>query len=305
MTTTIPPAPASDTASDKGAENLRGALIMMASMAGFIVNDVFMRSVMAELSLWQASFLRGCLLTAALAALAAWQGALTHRLSGKDARIVFWRCVGEIGGLVTFMLALMQMPLASLSAILQALPLAITLAAALFMGAPIGWRRMTAIVIGFAGVLLIARPGAGDFNAYAILALACVGFVTLRDLMARQLSRAVPTTLVALVTAVAVTLFAAAGLPFSGWVPVTGHHTALLAGAAAFLFVGYLAAIASMRVGDIAVVAPFRYSSLLWAILLGFLVFGEVPDALTLTGAAIIVATGIYTFLRERRLARA
>ncbi len=283
------------------AENMRGALLMSASMAGFVINDAFMRGLLAEMSLYQATLLRGLVVTVLLALLAARRGVLGFLPARPDAVRIAIRCAAEICAMVAFLSALSRMPFANLSAILQSLPLAITLAAALFMGASIGWRRLAAIVIGFSGVLIIIRPGPEGFNIYALAGLASVGFVTLRDLMARGLDRGVPSVYVAVVTAAAITLASAIGTVVTGWTPVDAIDVGRFTAAAAALTVGYVASVSAMRIGDIAVVAPFRYSSLLIALLIGALAFGEFPDRLTLLGAAIVVGTGLFTFYRERR----
>lgn len=215
-----------------------------------------------------------------------------------------WRILGEVASTITFLLALRHMQLASLSAIMQSLPLAVTLAAAVLLGAPVGWRRMAAILVGFCGVLMIVRPGTDGFDHWALLGLASVGFVVLRDLTTRGLSRDVPSAGVALLAAASVTLTAMLALPFEGWVPVTPVAWVKITAAAGFLIVGYLTIVMTMRVGDIAIIAPFRYTALIFALILGWLVFGQFPDGWTLAGSVIVMATGAYTFHRERVAAR-
>lgn len=285
--------------------NLRGIVLMMLAAAGFVCNDTIMKYLGQQMPIAQAIFLRGLPTTLALAALAVHQRVLWFRPEGRDLRLLGWRTFGEVGGSITFLVALTTMPLATLTAIMQSVPLAVTLAAALFLGAPIGLRRLAAIIIGFGGVMLIVRPGAGAFGVEAILGLITVGLVVMRDLTTRQLSRGVPSALVALVASFAVTVMGAVWLGFLGiWAAVPAGLWALVCLSAAFLVAGYLGVIAAMRVGDVDVVAPLRYVGLVFALVLGWAVFGDWPDLATLAGAAIVVATGIYTFQRERRLAR-
>jgi S-adenosylmethionine uptake transporter len=215
------------------------------------------------------------------------------------------RAVSEMFAAFFFISALFHMPFANLSAILQALPLVVTLAGALFLRESVGWRRMAAILIGFAGVMLIVRPGPDGFTLDAIYGLATVLCVTVRDLVSRMMSPAVPSLMVASVSALGVTLFAGAGSAFETWAPVTLPVALKLVGAMVFVFGGYLFSVSAMRVGDLAFVAPFRYTSLIVALVVGALVFGTFPDALTLTGAAIVVATGLFTLYRERVTRRA
>lgn len=284
------------------AGNMRGAGFMTLSMAGFSTNDAMIKLVAGELPLVEAIFVRGLLVTAMLAALTWLTGSLRAVPSRRDRRILALRSLGEVGGTFCFLTALFHMPIANASAILQSLPLAITLGAALFLRESVGWRRYLAIGVGFAGVLIIVRPGTQGFNAYALSAVAAVGFIVLRDLSTRRLSPEVPSFLAAVVTSVAITTAAGMACLFADLRPVAPAHLAALSASGLFLMGAYLFGIMAMRVGEIAFVQPFRYTLLIWAMLLGWLIYGEVPDAWMLTGAGIVVATGLYTFHRERRL---
>jgi len=285
-------------------ENSRGALFMTICMAGFVLNDAMVKLVTQEISLYQAIFLRGILASLLIGSLAVWRGQLFYRVSRHDGKMLTLRIIGELGGTICYLTALMHIPIANATAILQAMPLAVTLGAAVFLHEPVGWRRYAAIAIGFAGVMIIVRPGAEGFDAFALLAVVAVCFVTLRDLATRQLSGPVPSLHVAFLTAVIIMLFGAVMLPFTEWRPVASRDLLALAVGASALFFGYVFSVSSMRVGEVAFVAPFRYTILIWAILLGIFIFGDIPDFWTLVGASIIVATGIFTFYRERRLSR-
>ena len=263
-------------------------MLMMAAMASFVLNDTMIKTLAGEVPLFQLMLLRGVLTTLAVAAIAWRMGALTIRLSRRDWRLVLWRSVAETATAYFFLTALFNMPLANVTAIMQATPLAITLAAALFLREPVGWRRMVAIVVGFIGVMLIVRPGAADFNAYSIYALTAVGFVTLRDLTTRRLSADTPSIFATLVTSAMITVFFGLGSLTVDWVPMDGRAIALISGAALMIIGGYLFSTMVMRVGEISFVAPFRYTGLLWALILGWMVFGEWPTALTLLGAGIV-----------------
>jgi drug/metabolite transporter (DMT)-like permease len=220
----------------------------------------------------------------------------------REARIVAVRAMAEMLATFTFIAALMHMPLANISAIFQALPFMVTLAAAVFLGDRIGWRRMTAIGVGFLGVLLIIRPGTAGFDAWSLLALASVATAVVRDLATRRLSHDVPTVTVAFWTAVLVTVVATAFATGQGWQTPTPRALWLIPVAAVCVVTGYLFIIKAMRVGEIWFVAPFRYTMLIWALFLGWAMFGTWPDALTMLGGAIIVATGIFTIWRERKV---
>ena len=287
--------------------NLRGAALMSAGMFFFTINDAFMKGLSDELPLFQAVFLRGVATSAMIWLLARRMGALRFDLSRRDWGIMAIRALAEIGAAYFFITALFHMPLANATAILQSLPLTITLAGALFLGEAVGWRRTVAIVFGFGGVLLIVRPGAEGFTVYSLYALASVACVTLRDLSTRRLSSQAPSLTVALSSAVAVMLFGAAGTAVADWVPVSPTAWAQLAGAVVSVTGGYLCSVMVMRSGggDIGVIAPFRYTSLIWSLAIGLLAFGDWPDSLTLIGAAIVAATGIFTLWRERQTRRA
>ncbi|MEQ9260978.1 MAG: DMT family transporter [Roseovarius sp.] len=286
-------------------DNLTGVLLMMGSMACFTFNDALMKTLADEIPLYQLLFLRGVLTSAAVAVLAWRMGALWARLSRRDAWLVFWRMVAETGAAYFFLTALFNMPIANVTAIMQALPLTITLAAALFLREPVGWRRLTAILAGFCGVLLIVRPGADDFTIYSLYGLAAVACVTLRDLVTRRLSAETPSIFVTLITSLTImSVFGLASLA-GDWAPMDGPALAVTAGAAVMIIGGYLFSIMTMRVGEISFVTPFRYTSLIWALLLGFVLFGEWPAPLTFLGAAIVVGCGLFTIWREARVARA
>ncbi len=286
-------------------DNMRGVLYMNIAMLAFTVNDSFMKAITQDVPLFQAILVRGGLTVAVLALIAVWTvGGLNIRTARRDAGVLAIRTIAEVGGTVFFLQALVHMPLANLTAIMQSLPLVVPLTAAVVFGDKIGWRRLLAISIGFAGVLLIIKPGTTGFDVWSMFGLGSVACVVVRDLATRELSRDVPSVAVALWAAIAVTVMGAGGVAVQGWQPITSYQALMLTGASAALIVGYMFIVMVMRVGDIGFVAPFRYMALLWAILFGWVLFGSLPDGWTMLGAAIVVATGIYTLWRERKLHR-
>lgn len=288
-------------------DNLRGVLLMCGSMLAFTLNDTLVKAVINDgMPLYQVIALRGLGAAAGLCLIALNQnGRLALWPKGRDRMWLALRTVGELGATWSFLVALTHMQLANLSAIMQSLPLVVTLAAALLLGDKIGWRRLTAIVVGFVGVMIIIRPGAAAFDEWSVLGLVSVGFVVLRDLATRKFSQALPSTTGAIWAAVTVLTMGSIGLVGQGWQPMTPMHWAEIAGAAVFLIIGYLCAIQVMRVGEISIVAPFRYTSLLWAILLGWLLFGDLPDFYTMLGGAITVASGLFVLQRQARVKHA
>lgn len=286
-------------------DNLRGALFMMGSMAGFVGSDAIMKSVSDDLSLYQAIFLRGLIATSLLASLAWQQGAFKEFPRGKDLQITLVRSVADLAAALCFLTALFQIGLAHLTAIAMAAPLVITLAGVVFLGHKVGWRRYAAIVAGFIGVLLIVKPGAAGFDAYSLWGLASVGFVVLRDLATRGLSTQVPSLVVAMCTSGGATLAGGLIALFGDWPDDILQPLLKLVFCAMFLIVGLVFSVSAMRVGEVAVVSPFRYSAIIVAVVLGYLVFGEVPDLWAATGSLIVVGSGIFTFYRERVVAQA
>ena len=283
------------------ADNRRGAGLMMASMAAFTINDTFVKLAAGSLSLGQILVLRGVVAIVILMFLARRFQAL-RRIPARDMRLVGIRSAAEIGAAYFFLTALLAMPIANVTAILQSLPLTVTLCAALFLGEHVGWRRWSAIAAGFLGMLLITRPGTEDFTLASIYALIAVGFVTLRDLTTRRMSVAVPSLLVTLSAAVAVTLFAGGLAAVQGWTPLDLRTGLMVLGSGLFITAGYFLSVAAMRVGDVGAVSPFRYSGLVWALVLGWFVFGEWPETLTFIGAGIIAGAGIFTLRRGRAI---
>ncbi|SHG80321.1 DMT family transporter [Cognatishimia maritima] len=282
-------------------DNLRGAFLMMGSMAFFTFNDACIKAIGSDMPLSQLLVLRGAL-TSIMIALLAWKlGVLRFDIARRDWGLLFLRTAGEVGAAYYFIEALRKMEIANVTAVLQALPLTVALGAALLFKEPLGWRRLLAIFIGFIGILLILRPGPSGFTPESISVLIAVAFVTLRDLSTRKISKRVPSLMGAFTAAIGVTAFAALMSLNIEWTPVSGHEAGLIV-ASSFLIGGaYLCSVMTMRVGEIAFIAPFRYTSLVWALIVGLLIFGEWPDGLTLIGAGIVVATGLFTLYRETR----
>lgn len=284
--------------------NLKSALIMVAAMSIFATGDTITKYVSASISVAQIMFVRGVLATSLIFLIAWWQGQLRD-LSIVRHPAVLARACCELGATTSFLTALSHMPLANVSAVLQALPLGVTMGAALFMGEKVRWRRWLAIAIGFSGVLIIVRPGFEGFNAYALLAMVSVVFSAARDLVTQRIPRHAPTMLVSGVTSLFVSIAGLALiLPFGGWKPIGFTTGSLLVCAAFVLMAGYNAIIMATRMGDVSFVAPFRYTSLIVAMALGYLVFSEVPDLPMIIGSITIVGSGLYAFYRERVVAR-
>lgn len=286
-------------------DNLRGALIMVLAMLGFAIEDSFVKLLAEDMPVGQIMGLLGIGAAAIFAVMVRAQDQVLFPRAALS-RPVLLRNAGELFGTLGFILAIALIPLSTASAILQATPLVVTLGAALFLGDPVGWRRWTAILVGFAGVLLVIRPGLEGFDLLSLFALQGVIGLAIRDLATRR----VPATtssmqlsflaFLVLIPTGAI-LMVVSGTPLIRPEPM---HWLLMAGAVSFGVVSYYGIVVAMRIGEISFVTPFRYSRLVFALFISILAFSETVDALTFVGAAIIVASGIYTVWRERRIGR-
>jgi drug/metabolite transporter (DMT)-like permease len=281
----------------------RGVASMILGMAAFIINDTLIKLASASVPTGQLITMRNIMAAALIVMLIVMTGQAAHLRRAAD-RVVVARSLIDVIATLCYLLALFHMPIGNVTAINRATPLAMTAAAAVFMGVPVGWRRWSAIVAGFLGVLLIVQPEAEGFNAYSLLAIAAVVFIVARDLTTRRIDTGIPSLVITLTNAVFVLLGALALSAWEGWVAVNLVQVLLLAGAGVFLIGGYLLIVDAFRHGDLATVGPFRYTGLIWALLSGFLVWGDIPNLLAFAGIVIVVASGLYVLHRERVKAR-
>ncbi|MGH1578140.1 DMT family transporter [Planktotalea sp.] len=286
-------------------DNAKGALLMMCSMAAFTFNDLCVKGIGSDVPLSQVLLLRGALASVLIYLLARYLKALAWPARAKDRWLIVLRSIAEVAAAYFFLTALLNMPFANVTSILQTLPLTVTLAAALVFKEPVGWRRLLAIAVGFCGMLLIVRPGTDGFTIHSIYVLCAVVCVTVRDLAARRLSKDVKSLTVTLVGSIFVMAFAGFGSAATGeWTGMSGAQIALLLASAIFVIGGYVFSVMVMRIGEVGFTSPFRYTAMLWALVLGYVFFGEWPEPLTFVGAALIVVTGIFTLYREARVKR-
>ena len=281
-------------------ENSRGILFMLATVTGFAFGDTFVKLASADLSIAQIIIIRS-LIAAPVVGLIAWHQVAFADVRRMAERFIVLRAVGEVGATAIYLTALAHLDIANATAILQIVPLATTAVAALFLGEPFGIRRWGAIGIGLLAVLLIVRPGMQGFNAWSLLALASVGFIVLRDLSSRFLPAATQPLAVSTLSLVVMIPLGFAMLHFQSWEPLTLRAIIYCGASGIFLGTSFVCITLAMRHGEIAVVAPFRYAILLWAVVLQIAIFGVWPDSLTLIGSALLVATGLYTLYRERK----
>lgn len=284
--------------------NLLSAVAIVVAMAFVIVNDTFVKLTSTELAIGQIIVTRGAMASVLLLVAAWWMGQL-RPLSCLLSPVVGWRMIGETLATVCFLIGFVHMPFADSNAILQVVPLATTAASAAFLGERVGWRRWLAAVVGFLGTLLIIRPGFNEFNPYSMLIVLSVVLVVVRDLATRMVVTSIPTMMLALMSAVSVAVIGMALAPFEVWHWPSAKSLMELAISAICLSLGYVLTTIAIRTGEMSVVAPFRYSVVIFAVISGWLVWNEVPSRYVIAGILIVIAAGLYTFYREQRVMRA
>ncbi|WP_171090500.1 MULTISPECIES: DMT family transporter [unclassified Ruegeria] len=285
--------------------NVNGILLLIGSMAAFALEDMFIKVLSVSVSTGQIMVFLGLVCGVVFAILS-----LVSRKRIFDP--VAWqllpmvRAATEGIGAVTFVTALSLIDLSTVAAVFQAMPLAVTMGAALFLGEQVGWRRWSAIGVGFIGVLMIIRPGLEGFQPESLFVVLTVIAIAARDLITRKLDVRVASTVVAMQAYIAVALAGGLLMAMSGtsFTPLQDGQALPYLGAVGFGVIGYYGIVTAMRVGEASALMPFRYTRLVFSILAGMLMFGERPDVLTMAGATLIIGSGLYTFVRERRLAR-
>ena len=281
-------------------DNLRGSLLMVGAMGAFALEDMFLKSAASELPVGQILILFGAGGMAIFLLLSLRRGErLFH--PGIASRALIVRSICEVVGRLCFTLAIVLTPLSSASAILQATPLVVTVGAVVFFGERVGWRRWLAILIGFAGVTLILRPGLSGFEPASLFAVAgTLGFAG-RDLATRAAPPGMSNLQLGTYGFAMLIVAGAIALNYTGGAKLpSGAAWASLGAATLIGVLAYNALTGAMRVGDVSVVAPFRYTRLVFALFLGITVFGERPDIWMLVGSAIVIGSGTFTMLRSK-----
>ena len=283
-------------------DNLKGILFMILAMAGFACEDLFIKMLSENLPISEIIIIlgfSGSIIFLIIGLLT--KAPIFHQ--GLLTTPVIIRTLCELFGALFFVLAIALTPLSSASAIIQVMPLLVTIGAAIFFKEKVGWRRWTAVFVGFIGVLLILRPGFGSFMPASIFALLGATFLAGRDLATRAIEVKLPSVTISLYAFLAFGVSGIMLIPFSSEMLVPSSKDILFfAGASAFGVIAYYSIVIAARTGEMSVISPFRYSRLVFAMLLSIIVLSERPDMLTLLGAAIIVASGVYTFVRENIL---
>ncbi len=279
--------------------SIKGAALMSLCTACYVVSDVFMKYVSREIDLYQITFLRGFIVTLILLVFCFILKVSLKIPSNKDKIIILVRSVFEVLMIYSFLTALFNMNIANANAVLQLIPLVVLFGSFLFLGKQLKQNEIIAVLFGLIGAIIVIRPGASDFNFYSIFALLAVASMSVRDLVTVNLNKKIPSLLVAFYSSLLITivsfLLSSEKVGFMELKnPMFIFYSAVL------VSIGYIAAVAAMRFGEVTFVSPFRYTALLWAIVLGFLFFSEIPKLTTIFGGLIIIFAGIYLVYSEK-----
>ena len=279
--------------------NRRGMFALAGAMAVFAVNDMILKLTAQHYPLGEVVTVRGLLATTFVGVFLVGFGHV-FALRAAFSPIVLGRTALDGVAMVLFTTALINMPLAELSAINLVSPLIITAMAVIFFREEVGWRRWTAIGIGFIGTLVIVKPTASAFNAWALLGIACAFAGVSRDMITRRLDPRIPTLVISFTAAAGSALFGTIMGLFEQWRPMALYDVGMLAISAAFVATGHFLIVLAFRGSvDVSAIAPFRYTLLIWAGVCGYFAFGEVPDRTAIFGSALIVGSGLYALHRE------
>ena len=272
---------------------------MLAAMTFFVFGDTVLKLAASAYPPGQIMAVRGAFAVLITLAFIAATGQL-RQLHRVFSRLVMLRAVLEAGIAFLFITSVAVLPLANITAILQATPIILTFMTVVLGIEQVGWRRWSAILCGFAGVLLVVKPSPAAFDIYALFALASAALVAARDLVTRSIGTYVPSSVITFSTTLAVAVAGVFVGIAEGWQPVGASEAALLFTAAVLVTLGNATIVMAFRGTDVSVVSPFRYSNVPFAIVLGFLVFGDLPDVIAFAGIALIIVSGIYTLHREQ-----
>lgn len=281
-------------------DNTRGIFAMSAAVFFFIFNDALIKIAAETVPAIQAIGVRGIFATLwvmlALAVTGAWR-----QLGGVTHPYVLLRGVLEAASSIVYLIALFHIQFAIATAINLSTPLIFTALAVLLLKETVRWRRWSAVIVGFLGVLLVIQPRPGDIDVWAWVVLFATVLGACRDVLGRYLPARVPTLVVSFASAAAVALVGCAWTFVEGWQPMTAREIWLLVVSSLLLAAGYQALVIALRSGaEFSVIGSFRYASILWALGIGYVVWGDVPNALALAGIGVIVGSGLYILHRER-----
>jgi drug/metabolite transporter (DMT)-like permease len=281
---------------------MRGVVCMLLGVILLVLNDALIKTLTLGYPVGQLLFLRGMFVIPWVLMLATRAGGL-RALRVINVKGQAWRGACVIAGSFLFVSGLRHLPLADAVAISFTGPLFITAMAPYALGERVGWRRRGAVLAGFLGVLIMARPGGEALQLAVLLPLGAALCGGVRDLITRRIARSETTVSMLFVTTTVVMLAGLATVPL-GWAPLDTADLWTFAASGVLVAGAHYLMIEAFRHGEAALVAPFKYSTMVWAVLFGYLFFGDLPDAWTLAGAAVVVFAGLYILHRETRRGR-
>ena len=281
--------------------NLRGILFMTLSMAGFAIEDLFIKILSETIPVPQILIYVGVLATVILCTISKIKGIQIIHNGMYRNKYFIMRSFADMLGAVLIVTSISLIPLSTVSSILQALPLFITIGAIFLFNENVGWRRWSAILLGFFGVILILKPGLNGFNLSSIIVLIAVGCLAVRDLVTRRINKEIHSITVSLYAFILTIVGGIISIPFfDKFVTLTQYEWIIVLTISLFGTFSYFMLVLATRKGEISVIAPFRYSRLVFALILAIIILNERPDINTITGMFIIVFAGYYTILREK-----
>jgi drug/metabolite transporter (DMT)-like permease len=279
--------------------NRKGILAIVVAMTLFAGSDALLKLAMGSVPAGQLLFVRGFVLIAIFGAVAWRAGAFARPGALVETNSVVRGVLEGIGALA-FVAALAHVPLALNAAINMATPLMALPIAAFVLGERFGWRRVMAILVGFAGVLLILRPSAEGVDFWLLISFLSAVMCAVRDVFTRRIPANFPSASVTLTTVVCVCAVGGAATFVEGWAAMDARAWTAIFVSAGISGVGQHLMVLSMRWGEVAVVSPFRYSGIFASTFVGWAVWGDLPDALAWAGIVLIVGAGLYALWRER-----
>ena len=284
-----------------GGSNLRGIGFLLAGAGTFVLNDSFMKMALADLPPYQVLVMRGISGTICALVLLAVMGDL-KKLSAGFHRFVFLRGILEVGAILAYILALLHAPIGDVTAIFQITPLLVILGMIFIHREAANTFRMILVGVGFAGASLVAQPGFGTASPFLMLAFVTALFAALRDLAGRRVSSDIPALVATFITIVMVMSSAAfVSLTTEHWLRPTPYHILLLAAAGLFMMLGHMFTFLAYRNASAQAVAPFYYSFMIWAVVAGYLIFGDIPNTYAMIGMMLILLSGLGIVYMERK----
>ena len=280
-------------------ENTKGAFLISLAAACYVMSDIFMKFLSSEISMFQITFLRGLLVTFFLFSYCYMSEASFFIKEWRDRIVITIRSILEVIMTYTFLTALFNMNVANANAILQLIPLMVLLGSFIFLRQSPKTYEWIAVLVGCFGAVIIIRPGASDFNFFTVHALVAVFCLSARDLLTVRLNKNIPSNIVAFYSALMLTMVSFL-LSEDTHLFEKVDNSLFIVYTAIFVSIGYTASVSAMRYGDVTFVSPFRYTALIWASIMGFIFFGEIPKFSTLFGGSLIILAGIFIFYKSK-----